>query len=98
MGLGASRASRASQPYQAMGYEDGFGMGCVTFCVTPVCLDFRDGGGDGAMRKGRAIGQSGRKHIVVKVLQLALSWFRRSREGQTLFPSPNPEPDRRTGR
>ncbi len=34
MGYGASRASRASQPYQAMGYGDGFRMICVALCVT----------------------------------------------------------------
>ncbi len=57
VGLCASRASRASQPYQAMGYGDGFRMICVYLCVTAVSPDLRGGAGDVGNCKIRAIGR-----------------------------------------
>ncbi len=55
LGFGASRASRASQPCQARGYDDGFRMMCVSLCVTAVGSESPKRAADVVTDKSRTI-------------------------------------------
>jgi len=67
VGFLASFASTASQPYQAIGYDDDFQVICVYLCVTAVSPEFRDGASGIVIRKGPAFVRSGKQRIVVRV-------------------------------
>jgi len=72
VGFFASFASFASPPFQAMSYGATFRMICVYLCVTAVSPEFRDGAGDLAKAKSRAIVQFGRKPFVGRVFAACL--------------------------